>query len=68
MTLDFISKRYGQLPSQVLKQGTSIDIFVAEIGVGYENYINEKHSGQTVTPKLSQDEMKRMINQVKERK
>lgn len=47
--MDFIAKRYGKLPSEALAQATTIDLWVMEIAVGYENWINDKHSrGESV--------------------
>ena len=37
-----MAKRYGQLPSHVIRTGESIDIIISEIALGYENYMHEK--------------------------
>ena len=67
MTLDFISKRYGKLPSEVLRSGSSLDIFVAEIAVGYQNYQNRKQSGNAppVLKKYSEKELLDMIKRAR---
>jgi hypothetical protein len=68
LTLDFVGKRYGKLPSEVMLEGSSLDIWIAELAVGYENYLNKKHAGNlgpTPAPNLSQDEMRAMIERVK---
>lgn len=36
LTLDQTAQRYGVLPSKLLKSGDSIDLLVAQIGIGYE--------------------------------
>lgn len=70
MSLDFVAKRYGILPSRLLEEGSSIDILVAEIAIGYQNYMYEeaerKQTGAPPKPpSLSQEEMKSMIERVR---
>lgn len=55
----------------MLRSGSSLDIWIAEIAIGYENYLNKKHSGTLgapPAPKLSQKEMQAMIDRVRARK
>jgi hypothetical protein len=65
--LDFISKRYGKLPSEVLRSGSSLDIFVAEIAVGYQNYQQRKQKGQApdIKNKYSEKELLDMIKRAR---
>jgi hypothetical protein len=68
LTVDFVAKRYGCLPSQVLRSGDSIDIKIAAFAVAYENYLVKKEKNKAdgkITPDLSVDEMKKMIDRVK---
>jgi len=64
--LDFIAKRYGKLPSEVLKQGNTIDITASEIAVEYESYWKNKESGKP-TQQHSQADLQAMVNRVKEK-
>jgi hypothetical protein len=68
--VDFVSKRYGQLPSKVIQQGHSIDIWIAQIGVGYENYLHDKAHGKVGTapsqPTVTKEQMMEMWNRVKQ--
>jgi hypothetical protein len=71
LSLDFVAKRYGRLPSEVLESGSSIDLQIANLAVQYENYLHKKHSDQAngkVTPNLSQEEMLSMLSAVRNRK
>jgi hypothetical protein len=68
--LDFIAKRYGKLPSEVLKSGSSIDLQIANLAVSYENYLHQKHQKKqdgVITPELSTDEMKAMLDAVRKK-
>jgi hypothetical protein len=59
------------LPSEVLKSGNSIDIQCADLAAQYEAFIHKKASNKadgkdsvSITPQLSVDEMKAMIDRV----
>ena len=68
MTLDFVAKRYGKLPSEVLESGTSIDIFCADFAVKYEVYCNKKaQDGQNNGHGKSTEELQAMVQRVKQR-
>jgi hypothetical protein len=42
LTVDFIAKRYGKLPSEVMSSATTFDITVGQTAVEYENYCYER--------------------------
>ncbi len=66
--MDFISKRYGILPSELLVKGSSIDIHVAEVGIGYENYLINKDKNKHIGPppvKISQQEAQDLWDRLK---
>jgi hypothetical protein len=65
LTVDFVAKRYGVLPSQLLAKGWNTDIVCANLAVGYENYLRRRaESGQNQTPQPSVEEMQAMIARV----
>lgn len=68
VNLDFIAKRYGKLPSEVLKSGTTLDLQVADIAVGYERFVTEAAQNGEKLTNHSQDQLKGMIDRVKARK
>lgn len=67
--MDFISKRYGILPSELLVRGSSIDIHVAEVGIGYENYLINRDKNKSIGPtpaRVTQQEAQDMWNRLKQ--
>jgi hypothetical protein len=42
--VDQMAHRYGMLPSEILARGTTQDVFMYDIYVTYENYLNEKRA------------------------
>lgn len=39
--MDFVAKRYGVLPSELLARGTHLDMMVSELAVNYESWALE---------------------------
>ena len=69
MVLDFVAKRYGYLPSQVMKLGDSIDMRVANLSVAYEAYLNKKQEGgwkDSSDHGLSQEQLTEMLERAKD--
>jgi hypothetical protein len=46
MLIDTLGERYGMLPSQVISQASTFDIFVADTAIGYRNYLQDKADGK----------------------
>ena len=67
LSLDFVAKRYGVLPSVALASGYDTDIICANIAVGYENYLNkaQKDGIDPNKPNPTQDEMLEMIKRAR---
>jgi len=69
LQLDGLGKRYGMLPSQVLSQGNTFDLYVMDAALTFENYHNKKamNNGKDPTPELTNDELLDIFNKGKER-
>lgn len=71
LTLDNLAHRYKMLPSQALTQGSTFDLYVLDVynrHVRHQRDLQEGKDSVTINPKLSVDEMKAMIDRVRERK
>ena len=71
LTVDFLAKRYGKLPSEVMAQATTFDLTVGQLAVDYKNYTYEvekrKQNGQAMpAPRLTQEQMQDMMKKAKE--
>lgn len=65
-----MARRYGVLPSHLLKHGDSLDIICAETGQKWENEQQERaNSGQPQAPKhnLTEKEMLAMVERANKR-
>jgi hypothetical protein len=70
LTLDFVAKRYGVLPSYAMKFGDSIDVRCANISVMYETYLNKKNTEGFKDKSdhgYSQDQLLEMVERAKQR-
>ena len=65
MLLDFIAQRYGKLPSDVLRFGTTLDIDCANLAVTYEAHIRKKTENGEVSTKHTTTELQAMVDAVK---
>lgn len=70
LTIDFLAKRYGKLPSEIMSQGTTFDLYVSDVAVKYQNWLYEKeknpHSAaQAKDHGLSKEQMKAMIERTR---
>lgn len=68
LSLDFIGKRYGKLPSEILESGSSVDLQIAHFAASYESWLSKKHRDKAdgkISNDLSQDEMLDMLNRVR---
>jgi hypothetical protein len=73
LALDFVAQRYGMLPSQLLLEGNSLDIVVAQQAQSYTNRKQEearaKAAGKTIkpdVPHLTEEQMMEMLRKAKE--
>jgi hypothetical protein len=46
LTLDTLGERYGRLPSEVLAQGSTLDIYIMDAAITYRDYVQKKSEGK----------------------
>lgn len=75
LSLDFVGRRYGMLPSKILLEASSLDMIIADAAQGYESHLREEHEKQSQAgvpgglrpaPKLTTEQMQSMLNQVRQ--
>jgi|TARA_R110000796_G_scaffold2458_2_gene9692 hypothetical protein len=61
-----LAKRYAKLPSEILREGSTIDMYCLEVAIGYETYLRKQNeSGQTIGHNQTEDELQEMLNSVR---
>ena len=56
---------YGVLPSYVQANATTFDIMVYDVMMSWEEHQQDQAEGKLTTPKLTQEQMMAMLNNVK---
>lgn len=67
LTLDFAAKRYGVLPSQLLREGDTLDLECANIAVAYESYVHD-NPGVKTNHGFSEKQLLEKLKRAKEKK
>lgn len=65
MQIDALGKRYGMLPSQIIKQADTLDVYILDAALSYEHYHNQKQNKKNFVPDLSQEELLEIYNKSK---
>ena len=67
--IDSMGQRYGMLPSRVLCEADSFDVFVMDAALSYEKYMHEKemrkHNKMPGDVNLSEDQLLEGLNKFK---
>ncbi len=67
MLIDTLGERYGKLPSEIIRQANTLDVFIADTAIGYRNAQQEKAMNNGQTPfdssKLSEDELMQVLKE-----
>lgn len=59
-----MAERYKMLPSQVMKNASTFDLYVMDAAISYHNHQQRKQSGQA--PELSTDEMMEIMKKARQ--
>lgn len=68
LMIDGLAKRYGLLPSEVLNKSTTMDLYIMDAAMSFENYHHKKqmNNGVDPAPNYSEKELLDMLNRNKE--
>ena len=68
MQIDGLGKRYGMLPSEVLRQADTFDLYIIDAALTYENYQHKKamNKGHATADMYSTDQLVDMFNKGKD--
>ena len=63
MRIDGIGKRYGMLPSQVLRNADTFDLYIMDVAMSFENYYKKKanNNGKEPIPELTQQQLQKIM-------
>ena len=58
--LDALARRYGKLPSQLLRSADSLDIMVFDVAVSYEEMLQSKQNGKVNPNMYNQEDLQKV--------
>ena len=63
LMIDELSKRYGLLPSEVIRRADTFDVWFMDCSLSFHKYHEYKqgHNGKAPVPDYSTDELKSML-------
>lgn len=66
LTVDSMATRYHLLPSQVMQDATTFDLYIMDAAISWQNYQQElrDNGGKPPVPKLSTEDMQKMLAKV----
>jgi len=67
LTVDYTAKRYGVLPSQLIREGDTLDLDCANIAVAYEQFVMN-NPGVKTDHGLTQEQLMAQMERVKRAK
>jgi hypothetical protein len=67
LSIDALGKRYSLLPSEVMERASTFDLVVLDASLGYQKYIQDKAEGKKEAPKMSQEDLIKMVERTKQK-
>lgn len=68
LQVDGLGKRYGLLPSEVIKRGNTFDLYIMDAALTFENYHHKKaaNNGKAPVPDYTEEELFAIMNKAKQ--
>jgi|TARA_R110002073_G_scaffold40387_2_gene114460 hypothetical protein len=67
ITVDAMAERYGKLPSEVLRDASTVDLIVFDVAVSYRNHKEKQSKGQVDTNDYSQEDLEERMGRVRKK-
>lgn len=64
LTIDTMAERYKVLPSQIMKEATTFDLYIMDAALSYRNYQDKKSQGK-VAEQYTTEDLQAILNKVK---
>jgi hypothetical protein len=69
MQIDTIGKRYGLLPSEVIRRADSFDLYIMDAALTFEQHHNKRlETGKEPVPNFSEEELLQIHSKNKRKK
>ena len=67
LQIDGLGKRYGLLPSEVLRRADTFDLYILDAALSFENYHHKKanNNGKEPVPNYTQEQLLKILRKEK---
>jgi hypothetical protein len=67
LQIDGLGKRYGMLPSEIIKRGDTFDLYIMDAAMSFERYHQQKelNNGKPPVPNYSTDQLLEILHKNK---
>ena len=67
LQIDGLAKRYGMLPSKIISEADTFDLYIMDIALTFEQYHHKKamNNGKDPLPEYTENELLNMVNKIK---
>ena len=67
LTVDAMAERYGKLPTEILRDASTVDLIIFDVALSYKNHQQRKqqNGGKTEAQDISLEEMQKAWERVK---
>jgi hypothetical protein len=68
LQIDGLGKRYGLLPSEVIRRGDTFDLYIMDAAMSFEHYHNYKaaNNGRAPVPEYTEEELMTLLNKARQ--
>lgn len=63
LQIDSLGKRYGKLPSEIIKKADTFDLYIMDAAMSFEQYHQKKamNKGKPVAPEYNQEQLQNIF-------
>lgn len=67
LQIDGLAKRYGMLPSKIISEADTFDLYIMDIALTFEQYHHKKamNNGKDPLPEYTENELLNMVQKIK---
>lgn len=66
LTLDTMGGRYGMLPSEILERGNTLDLYIMDVAITYQNNAARRQNGEP--PQVEPEKLKELAQRAHEQR
>jgi len=65
LAVDAMAERYGKLPTEVLRNASTVDLIIFDVALSYRNHQQRKARGEVDHTSYSQEDLRQAMDRVR---